>query len=226
MLRPLFSLSVAILSVSLLTPGSALAERPIDPSFEISAMGGYGWGGKIKLDVLDQIDGKLKIDPGPIASGMIGLRLRSDEGKLIVFSYHRQFSSITLKIPSSSTSPGGGVTKIQSGDFHTGYVQVGGELDGKVGRARPFFGATLGATHFTPLDSGFGTEWFFSAGFYGGVKIPIGKHFGIRMQGRMMGTVLFADSDLFCTGNSCLVSIDEVTGPIQGDLSGGFYVAF
>ena len=58
------------------------------------------------------------------------------------------------------------------------------------------------------------------------MKFPINDHFGFRAQGRMMGTVIASDSNLWCSSGRCAITISEVTGPIQGDLMAGIYVAF
>ena len=92
------------------------------------------------------------------------------------------------------------------------YLHAGGTFlfDGEV--ARPYIVATLGASHFDPDDSNFDSETFFSASFGGGLKLFPKKRFGIRLEGRLFGSWLDTESDIFCqTGpqaNVCAVSIE------------------
>ena len=107
--------------------------------------------------------------------------------------------------------------------------QVGGEIDGRVlEHLYPFFGVTLGTTHFSRLSSDTGTEWFFSTGFYGGIKVPIGDHFGLRLQGGMMATILTEESPVVCgsSASGACISVDDLTGVYQGSAMAGLYVAF
>jgi hypothetical protein len=191
----------------------AAAERPIDPSIEISALAGGAFGGSIKLEDGDKID----LGASWAVNAILGIRLRSDEGKLLVVSYHMTRSPATFTIDGQSSTS----------DVDVGHLQFGGEIDGRMAPYfKPFFGLTVGAAHFSPTW-GADTEWFFSAGFYGGVKVPVNKHFGLRLQGRMMGTIISGNSSLFFgPGGGAVVTVDSVSGPIQGDLQAGLYYAF
>ena len=183
-------------------------------------MGGWGVGGNIAL-IDGKTEGSIEIGPGWAYNAMLAVRPRSDEGGLIVLSYQRQRTHFRLNL--QGRPPG-------SFEVDIGHLQIGGEVDGRLAeRLRPFFAVTLGATHYSPRSSSASTEWFFSAGFYGGVKVPLNSHFGLRFQGRRLGTVLSSNSAVVCAssaGGACLVTVDEVTGPIQGDMMGGFYLAF
>ncbi|MBW2233005.1 MAG: hypothetical protein JRH17_21685 [Deltaproteobacteria bacterium] len=216
------ALALPVSLIMTITPGSACAERAADPSWEISGLAGGGFGGSIDISTIDDIrlnNTEINLAPGWAYQGIIGLRLRSDEGRLITVSYSRQRSAFDLtglNVPPLSI------------DMDMGVVQIGGEIDGKIGKHfKPFFGLGIGATHYSPLSSQMDTEWFFSGTVFGGLKFAFNEHFGIRTQGRMIGTLLNADSTIFCrTGTGCVVTINEVSGPISGDLMAGIYVAF
>jgi len=214
---------VLVMAASLVvTAGPASAERPADPSWEISALAGGGFGGSIGISSIDGINfsrADVEFAPGWAYQAIVALRLGSDEGNLIVASYSRQRSALQLT--------GLGVPAV-SQDMDMGVIQVGGEIDGKIGNHfKPFFGLGIGATHYSPLSKRLSTQWFFSGTVWGGIKFPITEHIGIRTQGRMIGTVISSNSDIFCnTGVGCVVSVKEVTGPISGDLMAGVYVAF
>jgi hypothetical protein len=196
--------------VALTSP--AAAERPIDPTIELSGLGGAAFGGTIKLE--DR--GKIELGTGWAVEGIFGIRLRSDEGKLIVVSYSHSRSTAKFHIDGDSASA----------DLDIGYLQVGGEIDSRMAPYfTPFFGLTVGATLFSPTWNA-NSEWFFSAGLYGGVKVPINDHVGLRFQGGMLGTLISGNSEIFLGPNGIFITIDEVSGPIGGYVQAGLYYAF
>jgi hypothetical protein len=205
-----FSLGLVIAS------GTARAESPIDPSFEISLLAGGAFGGTLGVE-----DGDISMEIGWAANAIAAIRLRSDEGRLLTLSYMRQRTPFTVALDGQPE---------QKVDVDVGFIHVGGEIDGEVGkRFKPFFGLSIGATHFSPLSSSASTEWFFSAGFYGGTKIAFGEHFGLRLQGRMLGTVIGGEKSVICvsgSGGACLISASGTSGLMQGDFMAGVYVAF
>lgn len=200
----------------------ALAERPMDPSFEISALGGIGFGGKLGVETPSGTEFDLNFQAAPLVHGIIGFRPYSDEGRVLILSYSYQWSEVRV-----SPESGGAST---TGDLGIGYLHAGGEIDGRVNDfVHPFFGLTIGATHYTQTAAS-STSWFFSGGAHAGVKVPFGEHFGLRFQGRYIGTLISSNTQLFCTsaggGGSCLLSLDDVVGAHQGEFSGGLYVSF
>lgn len=215
-------IGLAALATALLAAPAAYAERAMDPSFEITALGGVGFGGKIDAEDVGGAPFQAQIQAGPLFDAMIGFRPYSDEGRLIIVSYQRQFTQVRVK-PES----GGSVDL----DLDIGYLHAGGEIDGRATKwIHPFFGLTIGATHYSSKQPGAKTtSWFFSGGAHGGIKVPFGDHFGLRFQGRYLGTVLNADKQLFCqtsNGASCVLTLDDVSGVHQGEFSGGIFVSF
>ena len=191
----------------------------MDPSWEITALGGVGFGGKI--ETATPVPGELRFEASPLVHGIIGMRPYSDEGRLLILSYSYQFSDVEFR------PEGGGPSQV--GDLGIGYLHAGGEIDGRVTDwIHPFFGMTIGATHYTSSEAKT-TSWFFSGGLHGGIKVPFGDHFGLRLQGRYIGTLLNANKQLFCSssnGASCVLTLDDVTGAHQGEFSGGVFFAF
>jgi hypothetical protein len=186
------------------------------PGFEIIALGGIGFGGSLELD-----HGDADIDAGPAYNGMLGIRFRPDEGKgkLVILSYQLQTTKVDLDID----GPGRG-----KHDLNIGTLQLGGEVDGLVApHVRPFLGMTVGTTYFSLDEPGSEMEWFFSGTIYAGVKFPFGDHFGLRTQIRMLGTLMGGESRIFCpAATRCLITVDKVSGTVQGDFTAGLYVAF
>jgi hypothetical protein len=213
-----------VLVSALLVPRGALAERGLDPAYELSILGGYGFGGGLELeDAASGVRSKLDFDAGPMVGAMLAVRLRKDEGQLITVSYMREFTSASFK---SSRPLIAGLNPTT--DVDIGYIQAGGEVDGKLGRFRPFLGMTIGATHISPRASGLDTSWFFSGGLTVGAKFPIGDHFGLRAHGGFMGTLINKQGAVLCSSSrgGCAISVDSITGLLQGNFMGGVYFAF
>jgi hypothetical protein len=187
--------------------GSAIAD---DKLFEVTPMVGYQFGGNVDLE-----NGEATIDSNPAVGLMMGLRM--SKNSLAILSYQIQLTDVELSLK--------GQPKRKS-DLNVGYLQIGGELDGRLTeRIRYFFGGTVGTTHFSPKDGN--SEWYFSGTIFSGAKYRISEMFGIRAQIRMLGTVLNGDSSWLCTSQGgCLIQVKDVTGTIQGDVGVGVYVRF
>jgi hypothetical protein len=56
-------------------------------------------------------------------------------------------------------------------------------------RSALFFGADLGAAIFTPHPNTFSSNASFAYGFQAGANIYMGSHFGLRLSGRLLGSV-------------------------------------
>ncbi|NNG47038.1 MAG: porin family protein [Deltaproteobacteria bacterium] len=99
-------------------------------------------------------------------------------------------------------------------DIH--YLHIGGTYLFPGERVRPFIGAGLGLTYFSPDGPGLDSEINFSLSLGGGVKIPISKRVGLRFEGRGFLTILPDNTDIFCVssgGAACAVRV-------QGDVFG------
>ena len=83
-------------------------------------------------------------------------------------------------------------------------------------KVRPFISGGLGITYFSPDRSGVDSEIDFSLSLGGGVKIPISKRVGLRLEGRGFLTILPDNTEIFCVssgGAACAVRV-------QGDVFG------
>ena len=89
-------------------------------------------------------------------------------------------------------------TRTTPPDLDITYLQVGGTyfFDGEL--ARPYIVATVGASRFEPDDSDFDSENFFAFGIGGGVKLAPTSRVGLRLEGRVLGSVVNSDSAVFC----------------------------
>ncbi len=219
-LRPA-ALLLAALALLVADTAFAQGSRPtpqlIDPGMvQITGLYGIQFGGSLGLE-----EGDLEIDSAQAWTVQAGLRVQ-DDGFAFV-SYSRQ--ATTAHFDSATGTPASG-----SFDVDIGILQLGGELDLPMQKHLvPFIGLGIGATHFTPIDTSGGTDWFFSFSAIGGLKIPIVKHVGLKGQIRYLGTVVNSDASWFCAssgGLTCGVSLNDTTILSQGDVTGGLYVSF
>lgn len=166
--------------------------------FSLTPFAGYTFGGEFKDD-----EAMLSVDVEDAAH--FGLVFDIREGantQWEVFYSQQQTEADTAGI-----APGQPVTDI---DIH--YLQVGGTYVADGQRARPFLAATLGATRFDPGPLTFDSENFFSFGVGAGWYLQASERLNLRLEGRLLGTLLRSDSDLFCeTGpdeNVCALAAD------------------
>ena len=110
------------------------------------------------------------------------------------------------------------------------YLHLGGIVNfTDVGYAVPYFGMTIGATQFSPDETGLDdeTKLSFSAG--GGVKVPITDHFGVRFDARAFVTLLDSDGSIFCAsgegGAGCAIKAKSDTF-VQYTATLGFVASF
>jgi len=92
-------------------------------------------------------------------------------------------------------------------DMDVEYLQFGGTVsypDAEYTHIIPYFGMTVGAARFSPDASGLDDETKFAATLGGGLRIPINKNFGVRLDLRVFGTVLDSESDIFCVSSGGL----------------------
>jgi hypothetical protein len=99
------------------------------------------------------------------------------------------------------------VDGVEPFDMDVEYLQFGGTVsypDSEAKHVIPYFGMTIGAARFSPDGAGLDDETKFAATLGGGLRIPINKNFGVRLDLRVLGTVLDSDSDIFCVSSAGL----------------------
>jgi hypothetical protein len=113
---------------------------------------------------------------------------------------------------STSVDITGAIPDESAFDLDVEYLHVGGTYLFDGDRVRPFIAATIGASHFEPQPSGFGSETFVSGSIGGGWKISLGKTLALRVEARGYATLVDNDSRLFCessdAGGSCLLILE------------------
>ena len=68
----------------------------------------------------------------------------------------------------------------------------------------------LGLTNFTPREAGLSSETRFSLNVGVGYMIPLGKHLGLKLEGRGYATLIDSSGGFFCSGG-CVVQISGTT---------------
>lgn len=193
--------------------GAAMAQgNAFDlPRVSLTPIGGYTFGGKFE-------DEGSAFEVGVEDAAHYGLILNfreSAQTQWEVFYSLEETEADTSELPSGS--PGSTM------DLAIQYLQVGGTYVGDGLTARPFLAATVGATRFDPDPLTFDSENFFSFGIGAGWQLQPTERLGLRLESRLMGTFIGADTALFCrTGpeeNICVLSAkSEMFWQLQASL--------
>lgn len=112
-------------------------------------------------------------------------------------------------------------------DLDIEYLHAGITVNFGGGHVQPFLGVSAGLTRFTP-DTAFDDyddETRFSAGVSGGLKIYFTDNVGIRLQGRVLSTLVESDEEAFCGRRDCYYYEDD-TYLYQAELAAGLILAF
>jgi len=129
--------------------------------------------------------------------------------------YDHQGSELTVKDPPE---------RLQNASIDVGinYYQIGGMYHRPETMVQPFTSVTLGVAHFDPAGD-FDSRWRFAAGLAAGARVFFSERVGLRLQSRLMGTVI-NDADVFCDAFGCFAA--GGTYMAQIDFSGGLIIAF
>jgi hypothetical protein len=108
-----------------------------------------------------------------------------------------------------------------SGDLTTDHWQAGGLQEFLPGRVRPFLTGILG---FTRYGVGGSNEVRFLVGAGGGVKLFPGSRVGVRLDGRLLMTLLDADGTaVVCGSGPCFIRL-HLNAAWQGEFTAGLVV--
>jgi Outer membrane protein beta-barrel domain len=87
-------------------------------------------------------------------------------------------------------------------DMDIQYLHFGGIVNfTDVEPVTPYFGITIGATHFSPDATGLDDETKFSASIGTGLKYKFTRNIGLRFDVRAFVTLLDTDGSIFCVSN-------------------------
>jgi hypothetical protein len=156
--------------------------------WELAGFGGYQFGGNLNSVNYavgeDVFLGDLKFEPS-VAFGAIGDFAITEnvqiEGLL-------QFQPTKLKVKSTDEQ----LNSVWLNYYHLGFVaRIPSQWN-------PFVGITGGATHFIP-DGDTKSELRGSLGIALGVKTFFNDYWGVRLEGRYIGTYIAASDSFFCS---------------------------
>ena len=186
---------------------------PPAPTFEISPFAGYRVGGKFNDSSTND---SVSVDAH--TSFALALDARADDASQYEFFYSRQATSVS----GSNLAPTG--LKVE-------YLHIGGTvtLDQSQPRVQPYLAGGLGATLLVPGAPDSRQETAFSMSLALGLRMPLSRHFLLRVEGRGYLTLINADTAIFCrsdqTGGLCTIHAQGSTF-LQFDFLAGVSFVF
>ena len=185
--------------VVLIVPAISFAQAP--HRYELTAFGGYRWGGEFKGGNFSNNPGvnqeNLQISNGG-NFGLVFDLVTSTQQLQFELMWERQMTSMDVKdnVTGEKQYLGDGVVDY----LHLGVlyeVYQPSQLEGE-STVRPFVGITMGSTRFAPSDDR-SSAWRFSVGFKVGMKTYLAERIGLRLESSLMTTYLNSSDDMFCS---------------------------
>jgi len=209
------AIALAIFAAALTASSLAYAADPSDAdearsrfTYEITPFVGYRLGGSFSV-----IDTGQSVDLDDNVSYGLAFDVRADDNSSYEFFYDHQ--STHMSAPSFPTT-----------SLKVDYLQMGGTLVVNEDlKAKPYIMGGLGATRFTPGQGSADTRFSLSLG--GGLRLPVSKHFSVRLEGRGYFTFISSDTAFLCnsgeSGAACTVRAHGSTFIQFGLLAGASY---
>lgn len=174
-------------------PILAAEEASVLSPFEISAFGGYRFGGE--LDLTNPEESVAVADHSTFA---VALNVAAND-----YSQYELFYSHQATRLKHSASVGPLPLKIE-------YLQVGGTLFSQApGPLIPYMVGTAGITRITPEEPGTDASTNFSISVGGGLRVPFNRRLALRLEGRGYMTFVDTDAAFHCAsgpaGSACRV---------------------
>lgn len=186
-------------------------------TFEVTAFGGIRLGGDFNYNSFRATGNVVstKVDVANTPNFGLILDVTLNDYTQLELLFDHQGSDLTAEDPPPD------LQNVPAIDLSIDFYQVGGLYQRPYGAARPFLAVTLGATHLNPKGD-FDNRWRFSGGMALGTKIFFSESVGLRLQSRLMGTVI-NNADVLCDVFGCFVA--GGTYMVQIDFSGGLIIA-
>jgi hypothetical protein len=203
--RRLIVLAALPITLVLRLPGSVSAQ-----TVEVAPVGGYRFGNDLfELATNRPVD----LDGAPVLGGLVNVPI--GDGMSFEALYTHQHARVT--------TPGGAFTQPVQWHFVADQWLAGGCQEFGMGRARPFLTGLLGLTRYGAEG---GNEVRFTVGAGGGVKLPVQRRLGLRLDSRVFTTFLDVDARAAaCAPGVCLVNFN-VRVVWQIEFSAAVYVVF
>jgi hypothetical protein len=215
-LRALLLPLLALLALPAVAQDAAESE----PSFEITPFAAFLFQGNFDdgFEDDDFFDDELQTDESNGFGLIAGFRLARNFDLEISYSQ----SETTLEFDNGFFSTPDGIL-----DIDVEYLHVGINMHFDSGHIQPFLLASVGATR---LGAGnelgeFDDEVRPSAAIGGGIKAFFTDNFGLRIQGRILSTLIDENEEAFCNRYGC-VSYDVDTYLYQAEVAAGLILAF
>ena len=203
----LLALGLSALALPARAQGLGGGPRLDQQKVQLSALGGWGFGGSVYDETLMQ-DRSFKA--APVFGGALALKVK--DGWNAELYYSRQLSELD-----GGLVPGLDVTIER---YLVGIQEEKG--DDRFRWVGTVYG---GATRFVPGLEGFGSETRFTGGIGLGAKAFFTQNLGLRIEARGFYTVVDAEGGFICSAGTCLFSFSG-SGLWQGDVGGGLVIAF
>jgi hypothetical protein len=176
---------------------TSLPSAVLSQTIEITPIAGYRFGGSLySFRGANGSTPVAALDVGDGAAFGVHLGYRFGDFEFEALYAHQ---STNLETPGLFT--GSPVMDLDLDTWQGGGNYLFGTRDAKV---VPFIGFGLGLTRLLPKAQGLSDETRFSASFAGGAKFWLGKHIGVRVEGRYFLTVFDNNSDGPCgSGPGC-----------------------
>ncbi|HKB79509.1 MAG TPA: outer membrane beta-barrel protein [Thermoanaerobaculia bacterium] len=217
-----------LLLVTLMIPATLLAQnepwrtRPIDTRtagnmFELTPFGGYRYGGTIFADQTD-LFGNQNVDVA--SSGSFGLNFAVPVGydMKLEFLFDRQNTHFTNGQGLFSPTQ-------RLGGFDVTYFSGGLQIPFAISRqATPYVAVGLGVANLDPRVNGASSNTRFSANAGIGVKVPISRNLGIKIEERGYFTSMSNSSNSNC--RNCYYNYDYNHDLYQGETNVGIIFKF
>ncbi|MGH8140438.1 MAG: outer membrane protein [Steroidobacteraceae bacterium] len=188
-------LALAIGTVQAAEPASA-PSAPSQyqwPGYEVTPFLGFDIGGSFRLDEADgtgirgsAADARRNVNLDDRASFALALDLRADDAAQYELFYAREGSTLH------------GNPAFSGADIVVEYLHLGGLvlLDDEAW-LKPYVDGGVGITRFSPQAPG-NADTRFSASAGLGLRVPVSRHFSLRLEARGFVTLVNADSAIFC----------------------------
>jgi hypothetical protein len=163
----------------------------------ITLYGGYRAGGNFTETTTGQ-----DVRVGSFASFALAVDIALEPRKQVQLFYSRQKTDL---------SSGAFLVATSSIPLTIEYYHIGGTAFFETMSSGPYVVGGIGATVFRPSGPGLTSETKPSMNLGFGYMLPLEHHLGVRFEARGYATLIDSTGGMFCSNNSCLISIKGTT---------------
>ena len=183
----------------------------IGQRLEISGMGFYQFGGKVRLR-----NGDIELP----SSGSFGASINYEFAP----EYRMEFIWIRQDTELILIDFNDGPSKLT--DVAVEYFLAGAMREIDLDKLKPFFSFKVGAANFASKDREIGSETRFAFGISGGARYFFTDHVGIRLQVDWLLPMQWGSAGVFCGTGGCNPTVGGTTSFMQGTVGGGLVFRF